>query len=226
MIKKKYNPDALVANTLHLTETDSGCCGEALEVCKYVGNIATLTALVSITLVNAKKGGGNVTYTLPAYTTITELKTILTNAIAMYGYDVSDTDAIRIKKQTDNSYNVEFIGEASFVSYVNGSGSHAFTKTCDKVLICEYKLILGDGTAVPFVYEGVTTDLGTITYPSTTTASLDTAITAAATTAKSVVVTADAASESYVVVIKDYNNKSIKGAGHTAMKCCCVPDYE
>ena len=67
MIKRKYNPGASAANMTVISQTDSGCCNEALTDCQYVATwtIASTDTLVSLTMKDS--AGATKVYTFPGF---------------------------------------------------------------------------------------------------------------------------------------------------------------
>lgn len=229
MIKRKYNPAASSNNMLVISQTDSGCCNDALTECQYVATwtIAGSDTLVSLTMIDS--AGATQVYTFPsslsdpAPSDAAAINNALTAWIESNGYIVEGKGVI--VEVTASTVTATLTGEAVFTANADTDATYAITPACTKSVECNYSFTTnGNGaSAVPVSKNGTTGTLTAFT------------ISASAATVQGYV--EGFFTGSTVTVIKDTDagvfEITVTGApedvlyidGAQGLKCCCVPVY-
>ena len=166
MIKRKYNPGASATNLTVISQTDSGCCNDALTECQYVATwtIASTDTLVSLTMKDS--AGVTKVYTFPASLSdpapadASAINTALTDWIESNGYVVEGKSVV--VEVTATTVTATFTGEAVFTANADTDASYTITPACVKSVECTYSFTTnGNGaSAVPVSKNGTT---GTLT---------------------------------------------------------------
>jgi len=229
MIKRKYNPGASAANMTVISQTDSGCCNDALTDCQYVATwtIAGSDTLVSLTMLDSS--GATSVYTFPstlsdpAPSDASAINTALTDWIESNGYVVEGKGVI--VEVTSTTVTATMTGEAVFTANADTDATYVITPACDKSVACTYSFTTnGNGAStVPVSKNGTT---GTLT--------AFTIATAAATvqgyvegffTGSTVTVIRDTDAGVFEITVTGAPEDVLYIDGSQGLKCCCVPVY-
>lgn len=229
MIKKKYNPGASAANMTVISQTDSGCCNDALTDCQYVATwtIAGSDTLVSLTMIDS--AGDTKVYTFPstlsdpAPSDASAINTALTDWIESNGYVVEGKSVV--VEVTASTVTATFTGEAVFTANADTDATYVITPACDRSVACTYSFTTnGNGAStVPVSKNGTT---GTLT--------AFTIATAAATvkgyvegffTGSTVSVVANTDAGVFEITVSGAPEDLLYIDGSQGLKCCCVPVY-
>ena len=229
MIKRKYNPGASAANMTVISQTDSGCCNDALTDCQYVATwtIASTDTLVSLTMIDS--AGDTQVYTFPstlsdpAPSDASAINTALTDWIESNGYVVEGKSVV--VEVTATTVTATFTGQAVFTANADTDASYTITPACVKSVECTYSFTTnGNGaSAVPVSKNGTT---GTLT--------AFTIATAAATvlgyvegffTGSTCTVVANTDAGVFEITVSGAPEDLLYIDGSQGLKCCCAPVY-
>jgi hypothetical protein len=229
MIRRKYNPGASATNLTVISQTDSGCCNDALTDCQYVATwtIASTDTLVSLTMIDS--AGDTQVYTFPstlsdpAPSDASAINTALTDWIESNGYVVEGKSVV--VEVTATTVTATFTGQAVFTANEDTDAAYVITPACVKSVECTYSFTTnGNGaSAVPVSKNGTT---GTLT--------AFTIATAAATvqgyvegffTGSTVTVIRDTDAGVFEITVSGAPEDLLYIDGAQGLKCCCTQVY-
>lgn len=224
-VRKLLNPDAASSNILVGHTSKSGCCGEALEFCKYTVE-ATITNVTAITLL---VGGSAVVVTFDAAAnTPREVRVAIQNALKAQGYDPFYTEDMFKGVQVESD-RIDIIGEAEVQSITVDGVTEAATKLCTDGAVCKWVGEIAYSTDIAFstTATGATqTATGAATgNAATLETNIEGALTALGLTFKSVTVTEDVTNSVYTYEIHLIGTGDLYANGTILTHCGCYPDY-
>lgn len=229
MIKRKYNPGSSAANMTVISQTDSGCCNDALTDCQYVATwtIAGSDTLVSLTMIDS--AGDTQVYTFPstlsdpAPSDASAINTALTDWIESNGYVVEGKSVV--VEVTATTVTATFTGQAVFTANADTDASYTITPACVKSVECTYSFTTnGNGAStVPVSKNGTTGALTAFTIA-----------TAAATvlgyvegffTGSTCTVVANTDAGVFEITVTGAPEDLLYIDGAQGLKCCCTQVY-
>jgi uncharacterized protein YuzE len=224
MFRKRLVPDAHDLNTVQLFATDSGCCGEDYQKCKYTIAIDTFVDVASITIT---ENGVAKTIAFPAtVTTSGGIADAIRAALETEGY-ILDDDAREVDVTVNgNAVAIDIWGEAVVTKVTEADDTdHSATKKCTKQVRCTYATVVAGGAMTVSVDGGSAESLGTIAYPSNA-ASVKSAIEGATALSgvSDVVVTENATLSKYEVSFK-FKKAEVNFTGSIMDRSACTQDF-
>lgn len=229
MIKRKYNPGASAANMTVISQTDSGCCNEALTECQYVATwtIASTDTLVSLTMIDS--AGATQVYTFPASLSdpapsdASAINTALTDWIESNGYVVEGKGVI--VEVTATTVTATFTGEAVFTANADTDATYVITPACDRSIACNYSFTTnGNGAStVPVSKNGTTGALTAFTISDS--AATVKGLVEGFFTGSTVTVVKNTDAGVFEITVTGAPEDLLYIDGSQGLKCCCVPVY-
>ncbi len=229
MIRRKYNPGASATNITVISQTDSGCCNEALTECQYVATwtIASTETLVSLTMIDS--AGATQVYTFPASLSdpapsdAAAINTALTDWIESNGYIVEGSGVI--VEVTSTTVTATFTGEAVFTANADTDASYVITAACVKSVACNYSFNTnGNGAStVPVSKNGTTGALTAFTISDS--AATVKGLVEGFFTGSTVTVVKNTDAGVFEITVTGAPEDVLYIDGSQGLKCCCVSVY-
>jgi hypothetical protein len=229
MIRRKYNPGASATNLTVISQTDSGCCNDALTDCQYVATwtIASTDTLVSLTMIDS--AGATQVYTFPstlsdpAPSDASAINTALTDWIESNGYVVEGKGVII--EVTASTVTATFTGEAVFTANADTDASYVITAACTKSVACNYSFTTnGNGAStVPVSKNGTTGALTAFTISDS--AATVKGLVEGFFTGSTVTVVKNTDAGVFEITVTGAPEDLLYIDGSQGLKCCCVPVY-
>jgi hypothetical protein len=223
MFQPFLNPTQSANNLLKVNKANA-CCDDTEGLCSYV---ITHTEANTVQTLTISEAGVNKALTVtPGGTTAVQVRDGIQAALEAAGYreDGKGTEGVTV---VDNgaTHTVTITGLVKVVNIITSGGTESATANCTAYGTCTYTLRYGGGTTPSFSVDGVAgSALSTITYGSTTTGAVDTAITnalSAQSVTASVTVTDDTANSVYVITFAyDIDHKFAVGGQFFDMSNC------
>lgn len=223
MLKPIANSGQNSANTFKVYESDNGCCNDVPSACQYDVVIPTANAVNNIIFKRSSDSGATaVTKTFsPAVTGGANVVAAIKAALAAEGYENDDQTPIGVSSYVDGTNTVyQITGNIVVVSMLhNTSTTVTATQKCTETGRCTYTNAYAGGNGDAFVVNGTSTNLGDLTYASTTAAQVDSALAALVPAGTAVTVTK--ANNVFTIVI--YANQgttlTLDGVDFTVTDC-------
>jgi hypothetical protein len=156
MVRKKLNKDASENNFIVLAASQSGCCGETIEACKYYWTSPNEAATGLV----VKIDGVNQSYSFPTAVdpnNIQLFKAAIRGAIKHFGYFMDDDEFMSVSVY-DGQMCV--IGEMEIVTAVYGETLITVDKSCELGSVCKFVYNV-DFETDPGILSGSVDEVGT-----------------------------------------------------------------
>lgn len=156
MFRKRLNINASDTNTLQLMQTESGCCGEALPICKYRVVVDPFVDLASIT-VEIDSEEVNIPFPAPV-DDLADLPAAIATALESVGYIMDDEpkrDPKNVVIATDGTERtIDIWGEAVIINLISSAPvTDTATTLCAKSIRCAYSVVVPLGV-IDLVVDG------------------------------------------------------------------------
>ena len=178
-IKTTIPLDGNVDNTFKVTKADSPCCGDGLTMCKYTAALTIGTYAITEIHLNS---GNTVIPVVGAGLTAAGTADAIVLALKNAGY-IAVPDAFPSLSYTvsGTTMNVTMYSDVNVFNAMNSNADdYAFTAACTQTSACTFtKTGIVSSTTDTVTVNGVTSDIIDIVAGTTTTAAIDTSITAA-----------------------------------------------
>jgi hypothetical protein len=232
MLKQISPEGANQNNAMKFYTLENGCCGDGLDACEYRVSVATSGATFNAITYKDREGVNKSTSFANA-SGVAGIKAAIVAVAQAEGYEDANLDPSEyiagVAVAIDGSNTVISVtGEWQLVSITSTTlGAQSFTALCTSIRRCAFTYSWAGGTAVPFVYNGTSTNI-TAVFASASASDVDTAITAlvpAITGVEVVTVVKNTGTSRFDITIQAVHNAKITLAGDSFIKGVCVSDY-
>lgn len=230
MFRKKLVSGANAGNTMQIMKAESGCCGDAADVCKYRIVVDPFVDLASITI---EENGVEVN--IPFAATVTDLADLpaaIATALATYDY-ISDgqptVHPVDVEIVTDGTERtIDIWSEAVIVNLISSAPvTDVATALCAPYVRCFFSVVVPYGAIAVSVDGGADEALANSPYAAGAAAAIKTDILASTAlgAAEQVTVTENTVDDEYTITFY-FTKAEIEIGGVMATRTRCRPDYE
>lgn len=163
-VKKKYNQGASPTNVLKIDQSESGCCGSELDMCKYT-LVRTVAAVTGFKLM---VGGVETEVLFTSVSVLSDVRKAIAQGLEDNGYNpYGDDDYKSIRVEAGE---INIIGEANITAIKMVSTFYPTTSACVPAGICKVKGFASVGVDAVFLFNAATDTINEVSGALTITA--------------------------------------------------------